>query len=81
MGGKSGLDQASSYRLVQVAASEVVPGDQMRDHGVLRRVVGLAPSRIEFSLVVFFDEADGFEDPLCVPLSQTVSVWRVRRDR
>ena len=80
-GNSSASEQASAHKLVQVTAGEVVPGDRLRDHGILRQVVGLAPSRIEFSVVVFFDGADGFDDPLCVPLVQTVSVWRVCREQ
>lgn len=70
-----------SRRRVEIPAEQVIANDLMRDRGVLRRVAGLGPSMVEFSVVVFFGEADGFEDQLCVPLLQTVSVWRVCRDR
>jgi hypothetical protein len=68
-------------RRIEVPAEQVVADDLMRDRGVLRHVAGLGPSMVEFSLVVFFGEADDFDDQLCVPLHQTVSVWRVHRDQ
>jgi hypothetical protein len=68
-------------KLIEVPADEVIPGDQMRDHGVMRQVTGTGASVVELSVVVFFDETDGFDNRLCVPLFQTVSVWRVCCDR
>jgi hypothetical protein len=67
-------------KLVDVPADEVAPGDWLRDHGAMRRVTGVEASVVEWSVVLFFDPGDDFGDPLHVPLSQTVSVWRVRRD-
>lgn len=68
-------------QLVTVPADEAVPGDRVRDHGVLRQVTSVEASVVERSVVLFFDPADGFDDPLFVPLFQTVSVWRLCRER
>jgi len=67
-------------RRIEVPAEHVMANDLMRDRGILRHVSGLGPSMVEFSVVLFFGEADGIDDQLCVPLHQTVSVWRVCRD-
>ncbi len=66
---------------VELLADEVAPGDRVRDHGVLRRVTRVAASVVEQSVVLFFDPGDGFDDPLYVPVFQTISVWRVSDER
>lgn len=62
-----------------IPADQAITNDLMRERGTLRHVAGLGPSMVEFSAVVFFGEAESFDDQLCVPLLQTASVWRVRR--
>lgn len=67
-------------KLIDVPADEAVPGDRVRDHGILRQITSIEASVVQRSVVLFFDPTDGFDDQLHVPLFQTISVWRVSRD-
>ena len=60
-----------------VPVAEVVPGDVVRDQGVFRHVVSIAPLVSKLSLLLSFEPVEGHADDVSVPLSVTVSVWRV----
>ena len=60
-----------------VPVAEVEPGDVVRDQGVFRHVVGVAPLVSRLSLVLSFEPVEGHADDVSVPSSTTVSVWRV----
>lgn len=78
LGASDTAEQASMRVLIELPAGEVVPGDRMRDHGLLRRVAGIEASVREGAVVVVFEQAAGCDARLHVPLFQMVSVWRVR---
>jgi hypothetical protein len=60
-----------------VPAAEVVPGDVVRDQGIFKHVAGVAPLVSQLSLLLSFEPTEGFTSDMSVPLSASVSVWRV----
>jgi hypothetical protein len=62
---------------VVVPVAEVVPGDVVRDQGIFKHVVSVAPLVTDLSVLLFFEPVEGFMNNVSVPMSASVSVWRV----
>ncbi len=77
VGGVAGPVLGVTRTSVVVPVAEVVPGDVVRDQGVFRRVVGVAPLVAQGSLSLSMEPMEGYPSAVDVPLSASVSVWRV----
>jgi hypothetical protein len=77
----SSTEPSSPYKLIQVPADEVVPGDHVRDHGSFREVIEVQASVREGAVVLVFEQVAASGARLHVPLLQTLSVWRACRER
>lgn len=78
--GASTCADALPAKALTVSVDEVLPGDLMRDQGVLREVLSVSPSVVEWAVRVVFSPVDGCGPGLTVPLFEPVTVWRVGGD-
>lgn len=66
--------------MLTLGADELLPGDLMRDQGIVREVVQVSPSVVEWAIRVVFCPLPGRSRGLTVPLFVPVVVWRVTGD-
>lgn len=66
--------------MLTLGADELLPGDLMRDQGIVREVAQVSPSVVEWAIRVVFRPVPGRSRGLTVPLFIPVVVWRVTSD-
>jgi hypothetical protein len=60
---------------------EVETGDQLRRDDRWRLVDHIEPKLLELTILIFWADSADPDDRLAVPITQTISLWRVCRDR
>jgi hypothetical protein len=73
-------EAAPARKLIQVFASEVIPGDQMRDRGMFRQVSDIEIAAEQSTVTLVFGPVPDCSSRLSVPSGQRVSVWRLCRE-
>jgi len=78
----SGATEAKpAYKLVQVPAGTVIPGDRIRDSGMMRQITTIEPSYSRCCVELVFELVAGHGARLVMPSAQDISVWRRCRER